>query len=231
LSATNSIYTYKYSQDFNINYYQNSIAIDYAIIVEGGELSEETTNEIKKYLQSKKGLASAGSIMYLPVSDPSIKVRLEKLDNLKARDGHFIEERKTAKEEIIVSHGITKDLLGINEKGGLATTQAMGALQLVNQTTIRPLKETFETFWNNFFVVEFGINPQFKLKEIDLTDNKQDAELEKIYSDIYARYSELGDITILNEFRKRIGLRELEESEFDNLINQDKVIEKFLDNK
>ncbi len=85
---------------FNLTFFSNNAMPDLAIIIEGGELDEKAEGEIRTFLTDNiKGVLNSHKTVYIPVSDPNVKVRIEKLNDVK--DGQFRFLRQDNRDEII----------------------------------------------------------------------------------------------------------------------------------
>lgn len=184
--------------DYNLNFFSNSAIPDLALIVEGGELDEKSEEEIKTFLSDNiKGIANAHKTLYIPVTDPNVKIRIEKLNNV--RDASFRGLRNDNRDEIISAHGVPPRLVGVVVSGQLGGSgEVLGQLQTFLQTDIRPKQRKLENFLNKFFENEFGTNPGIKFKELDITTALEDAQMHQIYGGL--------GIMRTDEIRERINL-------------------------
>lgn len=198
LGALGAMATNKVICDYNLNFFSNSATPHLAIIVEGGEFDETTEKEIQDFLQNNiKGVVNAHRTIYIPVSDPNVKVKIERLNDVKDAAFRFL--RGDNRDEIISAHGVPPRLVGVVVSGQLGGSgEVLGQLQTFLEIDIKPKQRKLETFLNKLFLQEFGIDPGIKFKELDITTATDDAMM-------YQVYANLGIMTY-DEIRERLNL-------------------------
>lgn len=202
--------------EFNIKFFDQGGMPDLAIIVEGGAFDKETEKEIQEALRSFKGIDNAHRTLYLPVTQPNVKVRIEKLSDIK--DGSFRLLRQDNRDEIVSAHGVPPRLAGIVVSGSMGGSgEAAGQMQIFKETELNPKQATLERFINNLFIREFGQDPGFKLKPMDITTALEDAQRHQIYVS--------AGIMEANEVRQELGLQPMEDN-MEKLLDQLKAIRK-----
>ena len=214
----------KLSQNYNLKFYDNNLSVDMALIVSGGKLTKEGLQTVKDHLAEKKGVGGSHGVLYIPVTGKEgaqVKVELKKLESLD-RDGAFIEERYQNKISIAEAHQTPLGLVSSEKAGGIQSGEmSTGAMKLFNQLTLRPRRMSLIKFWERFARTEWGIEDLgLQFTDLDLTNEKQVAETEKIIAETMTAYKQNKDITSFNEWRKKVGKREYTEKEFQDFIRE-----------
>ena len=204
--------------NYNLNFFENSGIPDLAIIIEGGEFDEKTEKEVQEYLQTNiKGVANAHKTLYIPVTNPNVKVRIEKLNDVK--DGHFRFLRSDNRDEILSVHGVPPRLAGVVVSGALGGSgEHLGQMRAFLQIDIRPKQKKLEEFLNTLFEIELGENPGIKFKELDITTALEDAQRYQIYSQ--------GEILTQDEIREELGREPLKRNTQQDILNSLRDIRK-----
>lgn len=180
-----------------------------------GNLSVDLYKSVKDAFQKVKRSKGTGVVLNLP---ENIRTQLENYGS-KTIDGNYINERAKNELEIMALHGITPELYGTIQSGGISSGEkATGALKLFLQTVVRPEQENLSKILEAFFKIEFpGYDAGFKFKEIDLTDSLEDEQLQQTRSAIHQTYINIGSLELLNEYRRSVGLIEVSQAEFDKI--------------
>lgn len=154
--AVHAIVGNKLSSQWNVNFLQNNAHIPLAVIVEDGNLSPASIEQIELFLsRDAAGLKNAGRLMVLQpdlstaVPNQTTKIRLEPLKIGVNDDASFLKYRETNSAEIMEAYGISGIILGL---GGSATrATALAEKQVALEQVILPRTQ----FWE--FVLNGGL--------------------------------------------------------------------------
>jgi len=192
----------KQVKSYNLNFFSNNATPDFALMVEGGDLSEESIKEIEEYLADNfKGVANSHKMLFIPVSDPNVKVKLQPLQTVK--EGSFVATKDQGRDEIINVHGIPPRIVGIMTSGSLGGGgEITGQLQVFRDTDCAPSQRWLESRINGLIEKETGLNPELHLHGLDITTDMEDAQ----------RYEILvrNGIMTVDEVRSELGMGALE---------------------
>jgi HK97 family phage portal protein len=124
---------------FNASFFRNRAIPDYAIWVEGGQMSAEAKATAKLFFQTEfQGPENAHRALYLDTTGSGTKIHFEKLTENR-KDGEFLKLLDAARERIITAHGVPPRLLGIVSAGQLGGGgENEGQLQVFEQLTCAP---------------------------------------------------------------------------------------------
>jgi len=162
--------------DYNRAFFSNSAIPEMAIIVEGGEFSPEVEEAVKNFLTNNfKGADNAHRTLYIPVTDPNVKVRLEPL-NKQIRDAAFHQLRVDDRDEIIGAHGVPPRIVGIMSAGSLGGGgEVTGQILVFDQVTLQPVREKLSKIFNKTIIAEMGL-PEISFRKLDITSSMDDSE-------------------------------------------------------
>lgn len=162
--------------DYNSNFFANSAIPDLVLIIEGGEFTPEVEEEVKNFLVREfKGVENSHRTLYIPVPDPNVKVRLEKL-NMEVRDMAFARLRELNRDEIIAAHGVPPRILGVMAAGALGGGGEVGGQILVfDQVTLQPRRRYLEKVLNKTILADLALG-EIAFDGIDATTGLEDAE-------------------------------------------------------
>ena len=188
----------------NVAFFVNDAVPRMAVLVSGGSLTKESTEEIKKMFQEGQGADQAHRVMILQTQNEGVGVdeksrvtlELERLAMETTEDGSFQNYRRMNDEEIRESLGLS-EVFFKSEK--LTKASAVVAKATTDEQEFKPARLLKEKLINKR-VVRDGLGARlvkFQLKAPETSDPKERAEVHKIYSDISA-------ITA-NEIRHEIG--------------------------
>ncbi len=184
------------ARDYNLLFFQNHAIPAYAIVVEGGDLDEESREVVRRYFRDE---IRRNPHKTLILSSPSgVTIRLEKL-NTDVREASFRFYRRDNRDEVIAAHRVPPYRLGIAETGSLGGNVSRETTEIYKNSVVKPRQETLEDRLNRLIREGFGIQGwRFKFDEIDTRDEAADVE----------KTSKLFAIGALspNEARARLGL-------------------------
>jgi len=162
--------------DYNSNFFANSARPDFAIIIEGGEFTPEVEQQVANFLTNNfKGVANSHRTIYIPVPDPNVNVRFEKL-SAEIREASFTRLRDCNRDEIIAAHGVPPRILGVMSAGQLGGGgEVAGQILVFDQVTLQPLREKLAKTLNKTIIADLGL-PPISFQRIDATTGAEDAE-------------------------------------------------------
>jgi len=162
------------AREYNLRFFENHAIPAYAVIVEGGDLDEDSRELVRRYFRSE---VRRNPHKTLILSSPTgVTIRLEKL-NAEVRESSFRFYRKDNRDEVIAAHRVPPYRLGIAETGSLGGSTSREATEIYKASVIRPRQETLEDRLNRLVREGFGIGGwEFKFDEIDTRDEAADVE-------------------------------------------------------
>ena len=168
--AVNSVVGNKLASTWNINFLHNNAHIPLAVVVENGNLSPDSLEQIELFLSREaKGVSNAGRIMVLQpdmdrlMQSGNLKIRLEPLKVGVNDDASFLEYKKSNATEIQECFGLSSIMLGLGGAQTRATANA--AKQVSVSNVIHPRAKTWEYILNSTVARNVGAG----LAEIVLT--------------------------------------------------------------
>jgi len=204
-------------RDYNIAFFDNYGVPAYAIFVSGnfdpGEIDEEGRTEMEKMIEEHFAELAKNPhstlILSIPTEGREEEVKIEfKALSTEVKEASFRLYRNDNRDEILSAHGMPPYRIGVNETGSLGGSTAVESTEIYKMSVIEPRQEMLEAAINRYIVWgAFKADDwEFKLAEIDTTDEKADLE-------IIASLFEKGAITpnqIIRHFKDRFGLEEVD---------------------
>jgi len=184
---------------YNKRFFINSGVPDLAIITEGGKFDKDTEKRVVEFLTSNlKGVMNSHRTLYLPVDEPGVKVRIEKIAYDKDKDGSFERTRSRCRDNIISAHGVPPRLMGVMSASQLGGgSEVEGQLRIFQEITINP-RQSYAEGKLAPVIREMGFaTAELKFNEID-TDYQEKR------SDYYTKLLSSGIIT-KDEARQELG--------------------------
>ena len=189
-----SILLDKYRAEYNISFFENNAVPRYAVIITGTDNLEEVEGVIKSFFQSHiKG--QAHKTLVLSVGDKDVEIKFEKLA-VEMKDGSFRMLHQDALYDICLAHGIPPRWLGIAEKGQLGGGSENSSQARNYKTNYVTPKQKLLAGKLTEIIIADGFKSEeieLKFKEIDITDQLNDAKV----GETYLKYGALS----INEFR------------------------------
>ena len=175
--------------EFNTRLFQNSMMAHMAIVVEGGRLSKEGREAIKRFVRDRaQGVENAGRVLLIEDENDRVKVRFEKM-NLEVKDLMLKDVQNHFRDTVIASHGMPPRMLGVATPGQLgATGEVEGQLRTYRETVVRPSQRKLTGLLAQIFGTDYGARYQVRFVEMDTTGASVDAALLKVLLDagVYA---------------------------------------------
>lgn len=151
--AVNAIVGNKLASTWNINFLHNNAHIPLAVVVENGNLSPDSLEQIELFLSREaKGVSNAGRIMVLQpdmdrlMQSGNLKIRLEPLKVGVNDDASFLEYANYNSTEIQECFGLSSIMLGLGGAQTRATANAAKQVSVAN--VIHPRTRTWEYILN-----------------------------------------------------------------------------------
>lgn len=205
------------SDQYNINFFSNGGQPAWAILITGGKLSTKSYEKIKDFIDNNlKGVANSHKMLFLSVPNEKATIKLIPLS--KTIDQQFITLSDNIQFKIALKCRVHPKLLGLNVSTGLGGGSAgITDLKLFIETVAQPTQNEIIELFNKFLELEFGVNCEFSLKSMDISNEKDDAVIANLY---WNMVDEAGNRAIgINEIRqiflhlKPINLIETKENE------------------
>lgn len=202
-------------RDYNIKFFENGAVPQYAVILEGGEMDDETEDVIKAHFRDNiKGSSNAHKTLVIS-SPEGGKVNFEPLA-VDVKDGHFRLYRMDNRDEIIHAHGVPPYRIGIAETGALGGNVAEEMTAIYKNSIVKPRQSMMEDVFKKIFA-DKGFNGgitdwKIQFDEIDIDDEKLQAEIKEIQVRTAKTAKEAGTFTP-DEIRVMAGETPLEEDE------------------
>jgi PBSX family phage portal protein len=166
-------------RDFHLDFFDNNAIPAWAVIIEGGDITQEVKDKIEAHLKGLKGSGGAHSTMIIACDDENVKIHFQRL-SVEAKEGSFPTLSKGCRDEVINAHGVPPHRIGIIEVGSLGGNVALEATRIYKTSVISPRQEDLENMINRI-ISKFpsGKEWKFKFAEMDLTDEFMDVKLSR----------------------------------------------------
>ncbi|MFQ6133734.1 MAG: phage portal protein [Armatimonadota bacterium] len=174
----------KAARDYNIDFFEHNTVPRMAIIVEGGQLDDDLLNAIRQYMEAEvRGQGHKTLVLDVPGSE--VKVRLEPLGMQRSEDAAFLDFRRANRDEILMVHRVPPSKITIVENANLANSRDQD--RTFRDQVIRPEQRRIEFVFNRLIREQMGIQSwRFELRQMDLAEEQEQAEVAKIYAEIGA---------------------------------------------
>jgi PBSX family phage portal protein len=199
LPAVASILGDKAAREYNVDFFAHNAVPRMAIIVEGGQLSEEVLEQLRQFMESEvKG--QGHKTLVLDVPGRETRVRLERLTVGGHEDAAFLEYRKANRDEVLLVHRVPPGKVTVVENANLANSRDQD--KTFREQVVRPEQRRVEYRLNRLIAEQLGIGDwAFRFSELDLSEAKEEAEVAALYAGI-------GALTA-DEIRGKLGLAPL----------------------
>ena len=193
-----------YAVCYNRKFFINSGVPDIAIVIEGGNIDDDTMDAITSFFRKNiKGIDNAHKTLIMPVDSADVRVRFEKLAiDSKNMDGSFEKLRQRCRDNIISAHGVPPRIAGIIQSGSLGSGgENEGQLQLFQQLTITPRQQMYQNKLKPV-IESMGIGANIRFKQLETTVKLND-------TDRATRLAAARLITV-NEARAMLGMEPID---------------------
>lgn len=192
LAAKNAIAGAEFAARYNLDYFEHKAVPRYMIIVKGATLSAASEAKLVEFFQTGlKGKNHRSMYIPLPTADAEFKMEPVEAGNLDASFGSYL---KMCRDEILMAHRVPITKVGISEGASLAV--ARDADKTFKEQVCRPEQRIIEKKMNKIFSAVTDAL-RFKLNELTLTDEMEQAKIDEIYLRMQTR--------VPNEVRRRQG--------------------------
>lgn len=170
--------------EYNVTFFEHNAVPRMAFIVEGTSMPRELIRQIRQFMETEiKGQGHKSLILEVPGHDA--KLRLEPLNQLRAEDAAFLGYRKANRDEILMVHRVPPSKITIVENANLANSRDQD--KTFREQVVRPEQRRIEFQINRLIREQIGIGDwEFRFREMDLTEELQQAEVARIYAEIGA---------------------------------------------
>jgi len=174
----------KEAREYNIDFFENHAVPRMAIIVEGGQLSDEVLAQIQEYMETEiKGQGHKTLVLDVPGND--VRIRLEPLTVGVQQDAAFLDYRRANRDEVLMVHRVSPSKITIVENANLANSRDQD--KTFREQVIRPEQRRIEYRINRMIREQMGIGDwRFRFEEMDLSEAREEAEIAEIYAKIGA---------------------------------------------
>lgn len=184
------------AKEYNLDFFEHNAVPRMAIIVEGGQLTDELMRQIQHFMESEiRGKGHKTLVLDVPGHD--VKVRIEPLTVGNQDDAAFLAYRKANRDEIMMAHRVPPSKITVVENANLANSKDQD--KTFREQVVRPEQRRIEQRINRMLAKDLGVPGwEFRFVEMDLDEEREQAEIARVYAEIGA-----WDV---NEIRARQGL-------------------------
>jgi len=183
-----------YAREYNLDFFSNHAMPAYAVIVEGGSLTDEVLKEVRAYFKTTKKDPHQTLVLASPTG---ATITFKKLND-QTREGSFERYETGNRQEIIAAHNVPPYRVGLIEQGSLGGNVARETTEIYKNSVVKPRQEVLEKRMN-MLIAAFDIEGwEFKFDEIDTRDEAADV-------DNTAKLFGIGAVSP-NEVRARLSL-------------------------
>lgn len=161
---------------YNLQFFRNNAIPRYAITIEGGRVTEEVANKIKRFLSTEiKGNAHRAIVIPL---NRGFKATFTKLD-ASPNEASFLAYKNMNRETICTIHKVPPAEIGLMEDANRSNSEQQSKNYLLK--VIAPHQTRLASIMNNILGYGFGMSGvQFKWREIELTSEREIATIKQI---------------------------------------------------
>lgn len=188
------------TDQYNINFFSNGGQPAWAVLITGGKLSKKSYDKIKQFIENNlKGVANAHKMLFLSVPNEKAQIKLVPLS--KSIDEQFITLNDKIQFKIALKCRVHPKLLGLSQGGNFGGGSAgITDLKLFMETVSRPEQNVLVEFINKFLFLEFGVNCEFDLRGMNISNEKDDAVIANMYFNMVDEYG--NRVLSINEVRQ-----------------------------
>lgn len=163
------------SDQYNINFFSNGGQPAWAVLITGGKLSTKSYQKIKEFIENNlKGVANAHKMLFLSIPNEKATIKLIPLS--KSIDEQFITLNDKIQFKIALKCRVYPKLLGLSTGGNFGGGSAgITDLKLFIETVVKPEQSFIQEFINRFLKLEFGVDCEFTLNGMNISNEKDDA--------------------------------------------------------
>jgi PBSX family phage portal protein len=172
----------KAARDHNLDFFEHNAVPRLAIIVEGGQLSDDLIRQLQHFMEAEiRGQGHKTLVLDVPGND--VKVRLERLTVAAQDDAGFLGYRKANRDEIMMVHRVPPSKITVVENANLANSQDQD--KTFREQVVRPEQRRIEYQVNRVIREEMGVSGwEFRFREMDLGEEREQAEIARLYTEM-----------------------------------------------
>jgi len=184
LPAVTAVAGDRAAAEYNVNFFEYNAVPRMAFIIQGTQMTKELMRRIRQFMETEiKGKGHRTLLLEVPTAEADI--RMEPLGATHSEDAGFLDYRKANRDEILMVHRVPPSKITIVENANLANSRDQD--KTFREQVIRPEQRRIEFQLNRLISEQMGIGEwEFRFKEMDLTEELQQAEVARIYADIGA---------------------------------------------
>ena len=197
IASQNAMAGNEFAGKYNLDYFENKAVPRYIITVKGAKLSPESERKLLEFFQvGLKGKNHRSLYVPLPAdtSDSKVEFKMEPVE-ANIQDSSFNNYRKANRDEILLSHRVPINKIGVPE--GVSLASARDADKMFKEQVCRPAQDILEKKLNRI-ISEKTDALLIKFNELTLTDEDTQSKIDE-------RYLRMQVITP-NEVRIRKGM-------------------------
>jgi PBSX family phage portal protein len=197
VASQNAMAGNEFAGKYNLDYFENKAVPRYIITVKGAKLSPESERKLLEFFQvGLKGKNHRSLYVPLPAdsSDSKVEFKMEPVE-ANIQDSSFNNYRKANRDEILLSHRVPINKIGVPEVVSLAS--ARDADKMFKEQVCRPAQDILEKKLNRIIAEKTDVLI-LHFNELTLTDEDTQSKIDE-------RYLRMQVITP-NEVRIRKGM-------------------------
>lgn len=197
IPALSAVAGNRFADEFNLDYFENKAVPRNLIIVRGGAFDRDAQRKLMKFFgEDLKGTHHRALYIPLPAETKDqgkSDVEIKSVES-GVQDSAFKEYSQSNVEKILMVHRVPASKLGMSGNNALAAAKDLD--KTFKEQVCRPLQRVIEKKINRV-VKEITDIFEFKLNELDLTDEVSQASIDRGYHSI--------GVVTANEIRARMG--------------------------
>lgn len=191
---------------FNRERLSNDMILDYAIIVEGGRLSEDAREDIRANIQGLRDNNGPGALILEPEDladsgidiDGEVSIELQPMSDFSDEDMSWTEYRSMNERQIAQVHEVPRQLLGYQDATNSNTDRAVREF---TQEVIKPAQERFaERLYRVLHQRILGVS-DWTLEFVTKGGDDEERQAEILATELQSG----GQSLTINEVRERLG--------------------------
>ena len=197
VASQNAMAGNEFAGKYNLDYFENKAVPRYIITVKGAKLSPESERKLLEFFQvGLKGKNHRSLYVPLPAdsSDSKVEFKMEPVE-ANIQDSSFNNYRKANRDEILLSHRVPINKIGVPE--GVSLASARDADKMFKEQVCRPAQDILEKKLNRIIAEKTDVLI-LHFNELTLTDEDTQSKIDE-------RYLRMQVITP-NEVRIRKGM-------------------------
>jgi PBSX family phage portal protein len=201
VASQNAMAGNEFAGKYNLDYFENKAVPRYIITVKGAKLSPESERKLLEFFQvGLKGKNHRSLYVPLPAdsSDSKVEFKMEPVE-ANIQDSSFNNYRKANRDEILLSHRVPINKIGVPE--GVSLASARDADKMFKEQVCRPAQDILEKKLNRIIAEKTDVLI-LHFNELTLTDEDTQSKIDE-------RYLRMQVITP-NEVRIRKGMIPIE---------------------